>query len=137
MINLTANFVAAFSVGKVVKYNITHLQDLDREAPAKPNYLVVQVSLFDTGSSPWPINPFTLYIYDAPHASQVLTINATPTGLNDQFIRQDVVLPGTPYTTLTAAMYRRGLCQRPSRERRRDAGAWLRRSGRIAHRATR
>jgi hypothetical protein len=105
MINLTANFVAAFSVGKVVKYNITHLQDLDREAPAKPNYLVVQVSLFDTGSSPWPINPFTLYIYDAPHASQVLTINATPTGLNDQFIRQDVVLPGTPYTTLTAAMY--------------------------------
>ena len=102
MINLTSNFTAAKPIADVRKFEVVKVRDFDTEESSPT--LLVQVALYGQSSNPWPGNPFNVYIRNTV-ASYVMTINATPTGLTDQFLPVSTVLSGAPYTTLTDAYY--------------------------------
>jgi hypothetical protein len=105
MINLNTAIEIAKNVPRITKLEVTEVQDFwkttDRHGNALVPYCAVQVTLYGAGSVPF-LTPYTLYIRDtAP--SLVLAVNATPGGIDDQFLLVSTSLPDNPYTALSNA----------------------------------
>jgi hypothetical protein len=97
----TTQVSATHPVGDARKWQVIQVSDQDDIAIPQ---MTIQINLLGQVNSPWPGNPYTLYVRDTGQ-SYVLTLNASPLGLTDQFILANVSLTGTPYTTLAAAYY--------------------------------
>jgi hypothetical protein len=101
MITCTTQRAAAKPVGDCRKWEVLRWQDQDELAIPQ---ITIQVALYGQSNNPWPGNPFSLTVRDTG-LSYILTENATPTSLLDQFVLANVQLTGTPYATLVAAVY--------------------------------
>ena len=101
MKNLITNLNVTNSINRAVKWEIGQPKDLDDgDVPV----LVIPVTLYTEGTRKWPISPFTLYIRDSV-PSEILIADQAATSLLQEFRISSQTLPGTPYTTLTTAMY--------------------------------
>jgi hypothetical protein len=101
MINLATNINAVKPIADLRKWEVSHVSDFDNiDLPQ----FAIALRLYGQNSNPWPGNPYTLYIRDTGQ-SYVLTANATPLSLVDQFLLANTTLDGTPYTTLATAYY--------------------------------
>lgn len=96
MINLTTNINIANEIPKITKWQVVDVHDYSVQAPP---YIFVTISLFGPGAVTF--GTYTLCMYDAI-ASMVLQVNPSPQQISDQFVYANVILPGTPYTTLAA-----------------------------------
>jgi hypothetical protein len=101
MKNLTTNYNLANAVNRIIKWECGRVQDND---DGTPPVLIVPVTLYSEGAKLWPISPFVLYIRDSV-PSEILIVNAAASSLLGEFRISSQTLPGTPYTTMVAAMY--------------------------------
>jgi hypothetical protein len=96
MITLTTQIQITNDIPKINKWQVADAHDYATQAPP---YLILTLLLFGPGAVVF--GSYNLLIYDAI-ASTVLTVNPSPQQISDQFLYTNIILAGTPYTTLAA-----------------------------------